>query len=167
MEPLSKSFDAGPSPLDVGMSGDEVLQRLRWDLARFDGYVGINNHMGSRFTADAEALQPVMQELHQRGLLFIDSRTVAHSAGVEVARKYGVPHAGRDVFLDDEISAPAIDARLGELERVARHAGNAIAIGHPHDATLDALQRWLRDAPARGFVLVPVSAIVKERGGEG
>ena len=167
MEPLGKNIDAGPSPLDIGMSGDEVLRRLRWDLARFDGYVGINNHMGSRFTSDADALQPVMQELHQRGLLFIDSRTVAHSAGVEVARKYGVPHAGRDVFLDDEISSPAIDARLGELERVARHAGNAIAIGHPHDQTLDALQHWLRDAPSKGFVLVPVSAIVKERGGEG
>jgi len=165
MEPLRKNLDAGPSPLDIGMGNDEVLQRLRWDLARFDGYVGINNHMGSRFTSDAGALEPVMQELRQRGLLFIDSRTVAHSAGTEVAGKYRVPHAGRDVFLDDEISTPAIAARLGELERVARHNGSAIAIGHPHDQTLDALKGWLRDVPSKGFVLVPVSAIVKERAG--
>lgn len=167
MEPLGKNLDAGPSPLDVGMGNDEVLQRLRWDLARFEGYVGINNHMGSRFTGDAEALQPVMRELHDRGLLFIDSRTVAHSAGGEVARKYAVPHAGRDVFLDDEISAPAIAVQLAELERVARRNGSAIAIGHPHDQTLDALTNWLRDLASKGFVLVPVSAIVKERGGEG
>jgi len=167
MEPLRKNLDAGPSPLDIGIGNDEVLQRLRWDLTRFDGYVGINNHMGSRFTSDAGALEPVMQELRQRGLLFIDSRTVAHSAGTEVAGKYGVPHAGRDVFLDDEISTPAIAARLGELERVARHNGSAIAIGHPHDQTLDALKGWLRDVPSKGFVLVPVSAIVKERAGEG
>jgi polysaccharide deacetylase 2 family uncharacterized protein YibQ len=167
MEPIGKNNDAGPSPLDVGMSAEAVLQRLRWDLSRFDGYVGIDNHMGSRFTADAEALRPVMQELHDRGLLFLDSRTVAHSAGVAVAARYRVPHAGRDVFLDDEMSSPAIEARLAELERVARHNGSAIAIGHPHDATLDALKAWLRDAPGRGFLLVPVSAIVKERAGEG
>ena len=78
-----------------------------------------------------------------------------------------MPHAARDVFLDDEISTPAIAARLGELERVARHTGSAIAIGHPHDQTLDALKGWLRDVPSKGFVLVPVSAIVKERAGEG
>jgi hypothetical protein len=167
MEPIGKNADAGPSPLDVELSSEQVLQRLRWDLGRFEGYVGIDNHMGSRFTGDAEALQPVMRELHDRGLLFIDSRTVAHSAGGEVARKYGVPHAGRDVFLDDEISAPAIAVQLAELERVARRNGSAIAIGHPHDQTLDALTSWLRDLPSKGFVLVPVSAIVKERGGEG
>ncbi len=168
MEPLdTRNNDAGPGPLDVGLSADEILRRLRWDLSRFDGYVGINNHMGSHFTSDPEALQPVMQELHQRGLLFLDSRTVPHSAGVIVAARYGVPHAGRDVFLDDELSSPAIDARLAELERIARHNGSAIAIGHPHDPTLDALKTWLRDAPGRGFVLVPVSAIVKERQGEG
>ncbi len=167
MEPIDKSNNAGPGPLDVSLTSAQILERLRWDLGRFDGYVGINNHMGSRFTSDADALEPVMQELRARGLLFIDSRTVAHSAGFEVASKYGVPHAGRDVFLDDDISAPAIGARLAELERVARRAGSAIAIGHPHDATLDALKTWLRDAPAKGFALVPVSAIVKERQSEG
>jgi hypothetical protein len=168
MEPLdARNNDAGPGPLDVRLSADEILRRLRWDLGRFDGYVGINNHMGSRFTSDAEALRPVMQELHDRGLLFLDSRTVPHSLGVTVAARYGVPHAGRDVFLDDEISSPAIDARLAELERVARHSGSAIAIGHPHDATLEALKPWLRDASSKGFVLVPLSAIVKERAGEG
>ena len=168
MEPLdARNNDAGPGPLDVRLGADEILRRLRWDLGRFDGYVGINNHMGSRFTSDAEALRPVMQELRDRGLLFLDSRTVPHSLGVTVAARYGVPHAGRDVFLDDEISSPAIDSRLAELERVARHSGSAIAIGHPHDATLEALKPWLRDASSKGFVLVPLSAIVKERAGEG
>jgi len=167
MEPLGKGLDAGPNPLDVGVGNDEVLQRLRWDLSRFEGYVGINNHMGSRFTSDAEALRPVMQELHERGLLFIDSRTVARSAGMEMASEYHVPNAGRDVFLDNETSVAAIAAQLAELERVARRTGSAIAIGHPHDVTVEALQRWLKDLPARGFVLVPVSAIVKERSGDG
>src|SRR5260370_40092422 len=108
-----------------------------------------------------------MQALRPGGVLVFGRRPGPASAGPEVARKYGVPHAGRDVFLDDEISAPAIAARLAELERVARHNRSAIAIGHPHDQTLEALKIWLRDLPSKGFVRVPVSAIVKERGGQG
>ncbi len=65
------------------------------------------------------------------------------------------------------MSSPAIEARLAELERVARRNGSAIAIGHPHAATLDALKTWLRDARSKGLVLVPVSAIVKDRAGGG
>jgi hypothetical protein len=79
MEPFGHVADAGPNELDVALGRDEVLRRLRWDLGRFEGYVGINNHMGSRFTSDADALRPVIEELRARGLLFLDSRTAPHS----------------------------------------------------------------------------------------
>jgi uncharacterized protein len=163
MEPLSHAEDMGPNGLAVGLDHDEVVRRLRWNLARFEGYVGINNHMGSRFTRDATSMMPVMEELKARGLLFLDSRTIGNSAGVELAQRLGVPHAARDVFLDNEVNAGAIAARLAEVEAVARRHGHAIAIGHPHDATLEQLQTWLADLKAKGFVLVPVSAIVRER----
>jgi polysaccharide deacetylase 2 family uncharacterized protein YibQ len=163
MEPMSRSEDMGPNGLAVGLAHDEVLRRLRWDLERFDGYVGINNHMGSRFTSSAASMLPVMEELKARGLLFLDSRTIGNSAGVELARKLDVPHAARDVFLDNEVSGPAVAAQLVETEQLARRHGSAIAIGHPHDATLDQLAAWLTALPAKGFVLVPVSTIVKER----
>jgi hypothetical protein len=162
MEPISRSEDMGPNGLAVGLSRDEVLRRLRWDLGRFDGYVGINNHMGSRFTGDAAGMEPVLEELKARGLLFLDSRTIGNSVGIELARKLGVPHAARDVFLDNEIEAGAIAARLAETEEIARRHGSAIAIGHPHDATLDQLTTWLAGLSAKGFVLVPVSAIVRQ-----
>ncbi len=164
MEPIGKVLDASPNELDVGLSPDEVLQRLRWDLGRFDGYVGINNHMGSKFTSDSASMRPVMEELHRRGLLFLDSRTIGSTTGMDLAREIGVPHAGRDVFLDNDVSTPAIAAQFADLERVAKRNGSAIAIGHPHDQTLDVLQKWLDEAPARGFVLVPVSAIIRDRG---
>jgi uncharacterized protein len=167
MEPLDRSLETVPNRLDIGLSSEEIVQRLRWDLARFDGYVGVNNHMGSRFTSDSAAMRPVVAELRERGLLFLDSRTVARSSALDLARDYGVPHAGRDVFLDNELSAPAITTQLAELERVARRAGMAIAIGHPHDETLAELQRWLRELSSKGLVLVPVSAIVRERGAKG
>ncbi|MGO8915317.1 MAG: divergent polysaccharide deacetylase family protein, partial [Stellaceae bacterium] len=171
MEPISRAEDMGPNGLAVNLGADEVLRRLRWDLDRFDGYVGINNHMGSRFTSDAASMTPVMEELKARGLLFLDSRTIGSSTGIELARRLGVPHAARDVFLDNEITAPAIAAQLAEVEQLARHHGSAIAIGHPHDVTLDQLTAWLASLRGKGFVLVPLSAIVKEqmpgRGGTG
>jgi polysaccharide deacetylase 2 family uncharacterized protein YibQ len=169
MEPLSRAEDMGPNGLAVGLGSDEVLRRLRWDLDRFAGYVGINNHMGSRFTSDAASMAPVMEELRARGLLFLDSRTIGNSAGGELARRLGVPHAARDVFLDNDISAGAIAAQLAEVEQIARRHGSAIAIGHPHDATIAQLRTWLAGLASRGFTLVPVSAIVREHwhGGDG
>jgi len=163
MEPAGRMLVADPNQLDVAMSREEVLTRLRWDLSRFNGFVGINNHMGSRFTADALAMRPVLVELKARGLLFVDSRTTPSTAGAEVARELGVPHASRDVFLDYEVSIAAVEQQLAELERLARRNGSAIAIGHPHDQTVEVLQRWLRELPQKGLALVPVSAIVRER----
>jgi uncharacterized protein len=163
MEPISRAEDMGPNGLAVDLGAEEVLRRLRWDLARFDGYVGINNHMGSRFTSDAGSMTPVMEELKARGLLFLDSRTAGSSIGAELARKLGVPHATRDVFLDNEINAAAVAAQLAEVEQLARRHGSAVAIGHPHDVTLDQLTAWLASLPGKGFVLVPLSAIVKEQ----
>jgi uncharacterized protein len=122
--------------------------------------------MGSRFTSDAAGMMLVMEELKSRGLLFIDSRTTATSAGADVARRLGVPTAARDVFLDNEADAPAIGERLRHLERVAREHGSAIAIGHPHDATIAALGKWIERLPQKGIVLVPVSAIVRARSEE-
>jgi uncharacterized protein len=166
MEPMSAAEDMGPNGLAIGLGRDEVLRRLRWDLGRFDGYVGINNHMGSRFTSDAASMTLVMEELKTRGLLFVDSRTTAATAGADVARRLGVPSAARDVFLDNEADAPAIGERLRHLERLAREHGTAIAIGHPHDATIEALAHWIAALPQKGLVLVPVSAIVRERSEE-
>jgi uncharacterized protein len=165
MEPFGHVGDIGPNQLEVSLSHEEVLRRLRWDLARFSGYVGINNHMGSRFTSDADAMRPVIEELRARGLLFLDSRTAPHSYGIDLAREVGIPYAGRDVFLDDEITVPAVEAQLAELERLARRNGVAIAIGHPHDPTLEVLERWLRTLSQRGLELVPLSSVVRMRAG--
>jgi polysaccharide deacetylase 2 family uncharacterized protein YibQ len=103
----------------------------------------------------------VMQELRRRGLLFLDSLTIDDSVGDRMAALYGVPHVDRDLFLDNDMDSGAVDQMLLELERIARDRGYAIGIGHPHPGTLDALARWLPTLHARGFELVPVSAIVR------
>ncbi|TWA89923.1 hypothetical protein FBY14_105227 [Azospirillum brasilense] len=160
MEP-SGSADPGPQALRVSLDKGEILRRTKAALDSFDGYVGVNNHMGSRFTADSAAMAPVLGEIARRGLLWLDSRTTAKSAGLTLARELQMPFAGRDIFLDNEMTVPAVRSQLAKTEQVARSQGYAIAIGHPHDATIDALASWMPEVQKRGFVLVPVSAVVR------
>ncbi|MDH3594831.1 MAG: divergent polysaccharide deacetylase family protein [Rhodospirillales bacterium] len=164
MEPRDPSWDPGPNVLSSGLGEGELQRRLEWGLGRFEGYVGINNHMGSRFTGSLLGMAQVMAELRARGLLFIDSMTSGASLGIGLARRMGVAHASRDIFLDNEPEDPeAIRRQLAKLERIARRRGAAIAIGHPHDATLEVLARWLPELEVRGFALVPISAIVRRK----
>jgi polysaccharide deacetylase 2 family uncharacterized protein YibQ len=151
--------DPGAMGLKPDMAADEITRRLDWDLARVPGLVGINNHEGSRFTADAAALAPVMASLKARHLFFFDSRTGPRSVVGAVARAAGVMSAERDIFLDDDPRAEAISLQLEMLARQARRNGVAIAIGHPHDATLRLLAAWL--AQDHGVTLVPLGEAVR------
>ncbi len=111
----------------------------------------------------SQGMAPVIAELRAHGLLFLDSRTTAKSAGIRLAAADGVPHAGRDVFLDDDLAPAAIARQLAELEAVARRRGSAIAIGHAHDTTLAALRAWLPTLAEKGYALVPLTAVVRYR----
>ncbi|MFQ5775049.1 MAG: divergent polysaccharide deacetylase family protein [Kiloniellaceae bacterium] len=164
MEPRSKSYNPGPNVLLTDLPPEELLRRLEWALGRFHGFVGINNHMGSKFTASAQGVAYVMRKLKARGLLFLDSMTSRDSVGWLAAQRAGVPYARRDVFLDNDWRDPAsIRRQLARLEAIARRQGYAVGIGHPHRATLDVLARWLPRARRRGFALVPLSAIVRHQ----
>ncbi|MCH8002041.1 MAG: divergent polysaccharide deacetylase family protein [Proteobacteria bacterium] len=168
MAPRDASYDPGPNVLGADLPDAELARRLDWGLERFDGFVGVNNHMGSRFTASPRGMAAVMGALRSRGLLFLDSVTSPASVGAAMARHAGVAYAERDIFLDNEWSDRAAIARQFErLEAVALRRGSAIGIGHPHRATLDVLARWLPEARARGFAIVPISAIVRHRLGIG
>ena len=163
MEPQASDIDPGPDAMRVGIGNAELLRRLDRGLKSFDGYIGVNNHMGSRFTEDAAGMKVILGELQRRGLMFLDSRTTSHSVASGIARGMHLPALGRDVFLDDDMSPAAVRESLAKVEAVARRQGYAIAIGHPHDATVDALVSWLPAVAAKGFALVPVSAILKNR----
>ena len=156
--------DPGPMALEVDLPRAEILRRLDWALARVPGFVGVNNHEGSRFTADADALAPVMARLAERNVFFFDSRTTPDTRGEAVARAYGVTSAGRDVFLDNVATIDAVDAELRALEAKARAQGVAIAIGHPHGITLDAVGYWI--AHRGGFALITLREAIarKSRG---
>ncbi len=162
MEPGSKHVDPGPNVLLSGMKPAELKRRLSWSLDRFGAYVGVNNHMGSKFTADAAAMAVVMEEIKSRGLMFLDSRTTSATQGGVLARRMGVPFLERNIFLDHDNDLAAIKARLAEVEKLARRIGFAIAIGHPREATIRALVPWLAGVEAKGFRLVPLTARLDE-----
>ena len=159
MEPAGHEWP-GPNALLSSLTPPDMASRLRAQLLSFGGFVGINNHMGSLLTAERGPMALVMAELRARGLLFLDSRTTAQSVAAAEARRAGVAHAVRDVFLDNETSLAAIRRQLAVTEQIARRRGSAVAIGHPHDATIEALRGWLPTLEQRGFVLVPISTIV-------
>jgi len=160
MEPTNPDIDAGPDVLLTRHSEAEILSRLTHGLDQFDGFVGINNHMGSKFTADRASLMTVMAELNRRRLFFLDSRTSAKSVADQVAFEFGVPFAVRNVFLDDQDDEASVMARLNETARIAKRQGHAIAIGHPKDRTIAALKTWLPRLANLGVQLVPASIII-------
>ncbi len=162
MEPLYKIADAGPNMLRAHEGPVGIAARLADNLGRLEGYRGVNNHTGSRFTANGPAMELVLQELSDRGLFFLDSVTTSKPVAKGLARSKGWSVVERDIFLDSDypnVSAQSIKAQLAAVERIARRDGEAIAIGHPYDITLETLGPWLLTAPARGFDLVPVSAL--------
>jgi hypothetical protein len=162
MAPRDLRYDPGPNALRAELGKEELARRLAWGLSRFEGYVGVNNHMGSGFTASIPGMAQVMVELKARGLLYLDSLTVPGAVGAPLADRLGVPFAVRDVFIDNDFQdRAAIRRQLERLERVALRRGGAIGIGHPHTATLEELAVWLPDMQKRGFTLVPVSALMR------
>lgn len=161
MEPIDPAVDPGPNALLTELDEAEIAKRLRWGLSRFDGYVGVNNHMGSRFTTGEEQMRVVLGELKARGLLFLDSATSSSSVGARMSRELRLPHAVRDVFLDNSKDRAAIRSNLALLEQRARRHGHAIGIGHPFDETIEEIEHWMKDVRDRGFVLVPLTAIVR------
>jgi len=162
MEPVDfPANEPGPRALFVSLSPEENQDRLRWALSRVSGYVGVVNHMGSRFTVSREAMQPVLAELKARGLLFVDARSAARSVATVMASEMQVPRAINDRFLDNrEVSRATVDARLAEVEEIARETGVSIAIGQAFPVTIERIREWSDTLSGKGIVLVPVSAVV-------
>lgn len=159
MEPLDAAHSPGPGALRVAMNAAEVRAQLAADLDGWSGYVGVNNHMGSRFCQDRALMDAVMAELKSRGLLWLDSKTIAATEGIAAAEAARVPCLARDVFLDNVDSVDAVLAQLEQLEAIAHQRGVAIAIGHPRDTTIQALERWLSSLEQRRLTLVPVTML--------
>ncbi len=159
MEPHGPE-DPGPQALLDALPAQEFTNRVAWAFGQIDGFVGFNNHMGSRLTENAQAMSRLMGMVKDRDLYFLDSLTSARSVAYEAALKAGLPTLVRQIFLDHDASPAAIRARLEETLERARLRGAAIAIGHPYATTLAALREWIPFAKDQGLTFVPVSAFL-------
>lgn len=145
MEPVGyPEVDPGPGSLYVNMDKAEIESVLRDDIRQIPGLVGVNNHMGSRFTSHAPGMRVVFRELKQRDLFFMDSLTIAASKGKEVGRRVGLTVVSRDIFIDNEQEVESILFQLKKAEQYAKQHGKALVIGHPYPETIQALDKWSR-----------------------
>lgn len=135
------------------------LKRLHEAMGRMTNYTGIMNYLGGRFLADSEALEPVMQDISNRGLLFLDDGSSAQSLSATYAKAFASPHAFADVVLDQEVSKAAVLGKLDELERIALRKGSAIGVASAFDESVDAVTEWAREAQGRGIEIVGVSVL--------
>ena len=163
MEPVS-GIEPGPGHITIAMDDAAIAEQVRADLADVPLATGVNNHEGSRATADDRVMRAVASVLAERHLFFIDSRTSNATVAERDALAAGVPAAGRDVFLDDVDDVSAVEAQLRAAAATARRHGSAIAIGHPRAATLLAVRTLLPELAHDGVTLVLASDLVRRDG---
>ncbi len=166
MQPIHGE-NPGPGALLFGMDKETLERATTAALAAVPGAVGVNNHMGSRLSADERSMRAVLGVLAARGLFFLDSRTSSESVGYRVAGKMGVPAAERQVFLDDDMRPEKVREQFLHTLELAKKRGSAIAIGHPHPATLAMLAAEVPRARAAGYEFVVVSRLLDRPRPEG
>lgn len=149
------------STIRTGMTDTEIRDRLAKALGSMPQAVGVSNHQGSKATADTRVMKTVLAALGEKHLFFLDSLTTGDSVAAGEARLLGMKVLKRDVFLDNERTDAAVQARLDELVRVAKTQGYAIGIGHDEPVTLEAIRRNLDRFAAEGIEVVPLSQLVQ------
>ena len=144
----------------------ELARRLDAALAKVPFAAGVNNHMGSRMTSEREPMTWLMNELQQRDLVFVDSRTSATTVAAAQAQALGLAHVSRDVFLDDVRTPEAIAGQLQQGIDLARQQGSAVLIGHPYPQTLEVLERELPRLKSQGIEWISLKQMIAERGNQ-
>jgi polysaccharide deacetylase 2 family uncharacterized protein YibQ len=161
--PMQSVANEAPEKQELrpGMPAAEVQQLLGEMVASVPNAVGMNNHQGSQATSDPALMEELMPAVRNLNLFYVDSRTTAATVAFDTAKRYGVPAAFRNVpFLDDVQEVSAVRKQLQLALRGAKEKKSAIAIGHAHPATLEALREFLPAAHENGVQLVFVSELV-------
>jgi hypothetical protein len=145
--------------LRIGDDAQTMRGKLERALSRVPTAIGVNNHMGSRASADCAAMDALMPTLRDRGVFWLDSRTTARTCGERSAIAHGVRAVSRQVFLDDDPSPEAIAEQLARAVALSR-TRPVIAIGHPSAALLEVLRRELPRLHAEGIAIVGMGELL-------
>jgi uncharacterized protein len=160
MEPFDyPDNDPGPQTLLTSLTPQQNMDRLFWLMSRFQGYVGITNTMGARFTASEPSFGPILRETAKRGLIFVDDGSNPRSVAGRIAGANNLPFARADVVLDSVPTPAEIDHALGRLEMAARERGIAVGISSALPVSIEHIAKWAKAAQSRGLLLVPITAV--------
>lgn len=160
MEPKDlKDNNPGKGALFTRMTQEEIRNAMEKDFKTVPHAIGVNNHMGSKFTENEASMRTVLLVVKKKDMFFLDSRTTPKSVGEKVARELGVKNAGRDVFLDNTREDKYIKGQISELISIARKRGKAIAIGHPYPETIEALKETVSKLNNSGIRVVKLSEL--------
>jgi hypothetical protein len=160
MEPFDyPDNDPGPQTLLTSLTVQQNTDRLYWLMSRFQGYVGMANAMGARFTASEQAFAPVLREAAKRGLIFVDDGSNPRSLAGQIAGANNLPFAKADVAIDAVPTPAEIDRALGRLEMAARERNIAVGMASALPVSIDHIAKWSKALAGRGLLLVPITAV--------
>jgi polysaccharide deacetylase 2 family uncharacterized protein YibQ len=160
MEPFDyPDNDPGPQTLLTSLTPQQNIDRLYWLMSRFQGYVGIVDAMGGRFTASEPSFSPVLRETAKRGLIFVDDGANPRSLAGRIAGANNLPFAKADVTIDAVPTAGEIDHALGRLEMAARERSIAVGISSGLPVSIDHIAKWAKTLADHGIQLVPITAV--------
>lgn len=163
MEPRGyPRYNPGEDALFISMTKEAIEKRVAENIAQIPEAVGVNNHMGSRFTANMPGMVAALSAFKAHGLFFLDSLTTGKSVAREAARKADIPFYVRNIFIDNVKDINAIIHQLKKAENVALKQGYSVAIGHPYKETLAAIEKW--DKTKHGSItIIPLSSLKPEK----
>jgi hypothetical protein len=163
MEPFDyPDNDPGPQTLLTSLDPGKNVDRLQWLMSRFQGYVGIANTMGARFTAAEPSLAPVLQETAKRGLLYLDDGSSQRSVAGQLAGANNLPFAKADLVIDAVPTPSDVDHALARLEAMARERGFAVGMASALPVSIERIAKWAKAVEGRGVLLVPITAVANK-----
>jgi polysaccharide deacetylase 2 family uncharacterized protein YibQ len=163
MEPFQyPDNDPGPQTLLTSLTPPQNIDRLYTLMSRFQGYVGLTNTMGARFTASEPSFAPILRETAKRGLIYVDDGSNPRSLAGRIAGANNLPFARADVILDSVPTAGEIDRALSRLEMAARERSVAVGFSSALPVSIDHIAKWAKEAESRGLLLVPISAVANK-----
>jgi len=160
MQPYDSTLDPGPGALYEGDDPSRISGIIEENISGVPGAIGVNNHMGSRFTECQREIHEALQVIKKNDLFFVDSRTSGRSKAFRTARDLHLTADRRNVFLDTVRSESTILYRLNQLKRCAWRDGHAIGIGHPFPETARAIEHFLRTPGISDISFVHISEVM-------
>jgi len=161
MEPRNSALDPGPGALYAVDGKERIMRVIEENISQIPFAAGINNHMGSKFTALSDKMYHALSVVKEKNMFFVDSLTSNHSKGFATAKSLNMAAAHRNIFLDNIVEEPAVLYQLLKLAEIAHEHGSAVGIGHPFPETASAIKAFCVTPAGRSVSLVHISEVIK------